>query len=223
MFCLQRLHSAPQIVQKVKVINSVPRNNLWQWLTFVWNRHAHTVPQRVSQSRIDQVGPDRACAEWLMRNGALVQWKGHSKFVPHYDSLPKDDDPGKYYLQEVDATDSSISHHGFPYFRHCDHVDKIKLQECLYLDDSALSQLHYLKSSLHSLSIIKCYGISKKGLLSLGKLQNLKELQLSGLKSLERNELDVCIEELSKQLPHCEIKVSENIAKEGSKEEQTDK
>lgn len=71
---------------------------------------------RVSKSKIEQVGADRACAEWLMRNGALVRWKGQSQFVSHYDQLPKDEDLGKYHIQEIDATESSISHHGFPHF-----------------------------------------------------------------------------------------------------------
>lgn len=52
-----------------------------------------------------------------MRNGAFVRWKGHPKFLSHYDELPKDDDDlGQYYIQEVDATDAAISHHGFAHF-----------------------------------------------------------------------------------------------------------
>ncbi|XP_054273097.1 ATP synthase subunit s, mitochondrial isoform X5 [Macrosteles quadrilineatus] len=196
MFCLQRLHSAPQIVQKVKVINSVPRNNLWQWLTFVWNR--------VSQSRIDQVGPDRACAEWLMRNGALVQWKGHSKFVPHYDSLPKDDDPGKYYLQEVDATDSSISHHGFPYFKNCNYVEGIKFERCSYLEDAALHQLEYLKSSLESLLILHCGNLTDKGIMSLASLLKLRTLEMADL--IQVRDMKKCVKTLQAALPNCDIK-----------------
>lgn len=29
---------------------------------------------RVDRSRIEEVGPDRACAEWLLRCGAGVKW-----------------------------------------------------------------------------------------------------------------------------------------------------
>lgn len=72
---------------------------------------------RVSNSRIEAVGPDRACAEWLMRNGAYVRWHGQPTFVKHYNNLPLDEkDKTPYYIEEVDATDAAISHHGFPYF-----------------------------------------------------------------------------------------------------------
>lgn len=51
-----------------------------------------------------------------MRNGALIRWRGQNQLVSHYDQLPKDEDKGVYYIQEVDATDASISHHGFAHF-----------------------------------------------------------------------------------------------------------
>ena len=31
-------------------------------------------------ARIKDVGPDRACAEWLLRCGAVVKWKGKGKY-----------------------------------------------------------------------------------------------------------------------------------------------
>lgn len=72
----------------------------------------------MSQSRIDEIGPDRACAEWLMRNGALVKWKGQNAFLTSYDNLPRDDEAAEkpFYLHEIDASNSSIAHHGFAYF-----------------------------------------------------------------------------------------------------------
>lgn len=69
---------------------------------------------RVDYNRIQSVGPDRACAEWLLRNGASVRWKGFSKHLNDYNSLPSEET--RYYIQAVDATDSGISHIGFPHF-----------------------------------------------------------------------------------------------------------
>lgn len=70
---------------------------------------------RVDDKRIAEVGPDRACAEWLMRNGAFVKWTNDSEFLKDYNLLP----PEGYirYIKEIDATDSSIMHYGFEYFR----------------------------------------------------------------------------------------------------------
>lgn len=69
---------------------------------------------RVDDTRIAEVGPDRACAEWLMRNGAFVKWTNDREFLKDYNALPAEGDIR--YIQEVDATDSSIMHYGFEYF-----------------------------------------------------------------------------------------------------------
>ena len=69
---------------------------------------------RVDDERIAAVGPDRACAEWLMRNGAYVKWTGSCEFLTDYNALPPE---GMIrYIQEIDATESSIMHYGFKHF-----------------------------------------------------------------------------------------------------------
>lgn len=80
-------------------------------MTYIENTSVH----RVDAARIKEVGPDRACAEWLLRNGASVRWKGVDKYLSDYNALGT---AGKQtqYIQAVDATDSSISHIGFPHF-----------------------------------------------------------------------------------------------------------
>jgi H+-transporting ATP synthase F0 complex subunit s len=66
---------------------------------------------------VAEVGIDRSCAEWLMRNGALIRWVGHTGFVAHYNSLPLDPkDNGVYHIAEVNAEMASITHHGFSHF-----------------------------------------------------------------------------------------------------------
>jgi hypothetical protein len=69
---------------------------------------------RVDDKRIAEVGPDRACAEWLMRNGAFVKWTDDREFLKDYNALPAEGDIR--YIQEIDATDSSVMHYGFEYF-----------------------------------------------------------------------------------------------------------
>lgn len=61
-----------------------------------------------------------ACAEWLMKNGAQVRWKGCNEFVNHYDCLPtiKCGSFNQFHIEQVYAgQEASISHLGFGYFR----------------------------------------------------------------------------------------------------------
>jgi len=136
----------------------------------------------------------------------MVRWKNHDKFVPHYDSLPKDDDPGKYYLQEVDATDASISHHGFPHFKDCKYVEGIKFDRCHHLSNEALQQLELLKSSLESLLIFRCGNITDHGILSLATLLKLKTLEMGDLDDVK--DMKKCVKTLQAALPNCDIKYS---------------
>lgn len=63
--------------------------------------------------RIRKFGPDRACAEWVLRNGGAVVWANHQKQTD-YNLLPSEEQ-GVTQLLEIDGTNSSISHYGFPH------------------------------------------------------------------------------------------------------------
>lgn len=67
--------------------------------------------------RIKEIGPNMACAEWLMKNGARLRWKGYKEFVNHYDCLPTISCGRQFQIEEVYAgKESSISHIGFRFF-----------------------------------------------------------------------------------------------------------
>lgn len=63
--------------------------------------------------RLKKIGPDRACAEWVLRNGGKVVWENGKK-QSDYNLLPPDEQRMPKLL-EIDGTDSSISHYGFPH------------------------------------------------------------------------------------------------------------
>lgn len=63
--------------------------------------------------RINKVGPDRACAEWVLRNGGAVVWTNGEKLAD-YNVLPEES-AGVPKIIEIDATDCAISHYGFPH------------------------------------------------------------------------------------------------------------
>lgn len=70
---------------------------------------------RVDENRIKEVGPDRACAEWLLRCGVLVKWHNKESWTKDYNLLPQTG--GRLLkIEEIDATDAAIMHIGFPHF-----------------------------------------------------------------------------------------------------------
>lgn len=111
--------------QSCKLQNFTPqtttKRSFYGWLNNIFNR--------VDQSRIDTVGPDRACAEWLLRCGASVKWVNSSKFIKDYNSLPVGGGRG-IKIEEVDATDSAIMEVGFPHFSGLTHFRKLTLNNC---------------------------------------------------------------------------------------------
>ncbi|GAB1866267.1 ATP synthase subunit s, mitochondrial [Camponotus japonicus] len=171
----------------------VPNREFFYWLTIIFNG--------VDQERIQSVGPDRACAEWLLRNGASVKWKSYSTYLEDYNSLPSE--KNQYYIQAVDATDSGITHVGFPHFVGCRYIDEIKLVRCFYLYDMALPLLSAVKDTLTALEIKDCKSITDQGIRSLKNLKNLKTLKLAGMPYLEDKAL--LRKELAEALPDCAI------------------
>lgn len=62
--------------------------------------------------RIKEFGPDRACAEWVLRNGGKVVWSD-GQTLADYNALTPENVHSKKQLIAIDGTDSSISHYGF--------------------------------------------------------------------------------------------------------------
>ena len=167
--------------------------SLFYWINVMFNR--------VDEDRVNEVGPDRACAEWLLKNGAYVRWKGVSELLTDYNKLPVIGQ--QYYVEGVDANDAGICDIGFEHFKGCKHVNDIKLESCKYVDNSALPYLSLIKGSLKHLELINCKSIDDEGLLSLKVLKNLEKLKIRGLIYVKKK--DSVYKELTEALPNCEI------------------
>lgn len=189
------LHTSSGLLAVTNHCRKAPKRGFFYWLTIIFNR--------VDNERIQSVGPDRACAEWLLRNGASVRWKGFSEHLTNYNNLPSEET--RHYIQAVDATDSGISHIGFPHFVGCRYIDEIKLIRCFYLYNNALPRLSVLKDTLTTLEINDCTSITDEGLRSLKALKNLKTLKLAGMPYLEDKPL--LRKELAEALPDCKIEL----------------
>ncbi|KAI4503427.1 hypothetical protein M0802_001649 [Mischocyttarus mexicanus] len=176
-----------RFISSLKQENKLHQRSLFYWLTVIFNS--------VSDERIKEVGPDRACAEWLLKNGAYVKWKNSPNYLKDYNVLIEQKESN--YIQSVEAVNAGITHVGFPYFENCNHIEEIKLISCRYICNRAMLMLSCLKDSLTHLEVIDCPSVTDEGLYKLGKLENLKKLKLEGLKYVE-NPNDV-----KKQLKQC--------------------
>ncbi|XP_076247558.1 ATP synthase subunit s, mitochondrial-like isoform X2 [Calliopsis andreniformis] len=167
--------------------------SLFYWLTVIFNS--------VDKDRIREVGPDLACAEWLLRNGAFVKWKGFPELVADYNTLPSKGNG--YRIESVEANDAGISHEGFPHFEGCKYIKEIKLENCRYVTNKAMPLLSILQDSLTNLELINCKSIDDEGLLNLTVLKNLKKLKLQGLVYIR--DKDSIQKKLTEALPNCQI------------------
>lgn len=185
MLILNQLHKKLQI--------QTNRRYFWQWINIVFNK--------VDEDRRKLLGPDRTCAEWLLRNGAQVKWKGIPEYLADYNQLPPEST--KLYIEEVDATASSIMHYGFPHFLGCKYIEKVILHDCGYLYDEALSMMKPIEKTLTYLQVSTCGNITSNGLLHLTDLLNLKTLIIYDLPYVKNKE--AVLIDLKKKLPNCNI------------------
>ncbi|XP_036162146.1 ATP synthase subunit s, mitochondrial isoform X1 [Myotis myotis] len=171
----------------------------WGWLNAVFNK--------VDRERIKEVGPERAASEWLLRCGAMVRYHGQERWQKDYNNLPTGP-LDKYKIQAIDATDSCIMNIGFDHLEGLQHVEKIRLCKCHYIEDDCLeriSQLENLQKSLLEMEIISCGNVTDKGIIALQKLRNLRYLLLSDLPGIREKENLVKI--FKALLPYLELKL----------------
>lgn len=172
---------------------------LWQYVCQAFNR--------VDVHRLKAVGPDRMCAEWVLKNGGGVRFR-ESPLVLHsnYNTLPAENN--KIHVLEIDATKASIMSIGFEHLKDCSHIRKMILDNCKYLDDEAVSKLRYIDKTLVELKIDRCRNISQEGLLEMVKsVPHLKRLQLGRDMPLLNSKIAALVPQLKKHLPDCEITV----------------
>lgn len=172
----------------------VQRRNFFHWINIIFNS--------LDVDRRKIVGPERSCAEWLLRNGAKIKCAKSNKIITNYNLLPDEKDTNAILIEEVDATDSSISHYGFCHFKGCNHIQKLILKNCLYIEDEALKELSYLKNCLRYLEIYNCKNITHNGLLHLVDLNKLNELHLLKLPYVKDK---MIFEKLKEKMPSCQI------------------
>ncbi|KAJ8723343.1 hypothetical protein PYW08_003255 [Mythimna loreyi] len=181
--------AAPRII--------LPRDSqvrmFWEYVNMSFNRP--------DVDRIKQFGPDRTCAEWVLRNGGRVVWDGGRKLAD-YNMLPPEKQAVPKLI-EIDGTDSSISHYGFPHLIGCTKLSKVILHNASYIDDRALKGLSYGRDTITYLQVSKCLNVTDAGLKELKTLHKLETLLLFQLESVVN--LEGCKLILQQHLPKCKV------------------
>ncbi|KAG6448869.1 ATP synthase subunit s, mitochondrial [Manduca sexta] len=169
------------------------KRTFWEYVNMMFNKP--------DPDRIKNLGPDRACAEWVLRNGGKIVW-ANGTTLADYNLLPSEDRPVPKVV-EIDGTDSSISHYGFPHLKGLTMLKKIILHNDNYIDDRALQGLSYGKESLAYVQVSKCCNVTDNGLKEIKVLDKLETLVVFELSSVSN--IDDCIKYLQNHLPKCKI------------------
>ncbi|XP_037382492.1 ATP synthase subunit s, mitochondrial-like [Talpa occidentalis] len=191
--------TSQQLCSLKKLPRSCDSRYFWVWLNAVFNK--------VDYECIKDVGPDRAASERLLCCEAMVRYHGPQRWQKDYNSLPTGP-LDKYKIQAIDATDSCIMRIGFDYLEGLQHVEKIKLCKCHYIEDDCLeglSQFENLQNSMLEMEIISCGNITSKGIIALYHLSNLKCLLLSDLPGVRDKEN--LVQAFKIALPSLELKL----------------
>ena len=78
--------------------------------------HFHIDLKSYDAKRVEEVGPNRAAAEWLLRCGAQIKFTNWGDYVKDYNRIP----PGgieTYKIEEIRAENACIMARGFEYLR----------------------------------------------------------------------------------------------------------
>ncbi|XP_023938365.1 ATP synthase subunit s, mitochondrial isoform X2 [Bicyclus anynana] len=192
MYCLQgRVFFNVQ--KNISIPKVQPVRHFWEYVNMMFNKP--------DPERIKLLGPDRACAEWVLRNGGKVVWS-NGKVLEDYNLLPPESQSVPKVVV-IDGTDSSISHYGFSHLSGCTKLEKIILHNNKYIDDRAMKGLSYGLATLTSVQVSECANVRDAGLKEIKALKNLQTLIL--FKLLSVSDLDECKQYLQSQLPKCKI------------------
>uniref|UniRef100_A0A7E4VWJ9 ATP synthase subunit s, mitochondrial n=1 Tax=Panagrellus redivivus TaxID=6233 RepID=A0A7E4VWJ9_PANRE len=166
------------------------------------------------KSRVKEVGPDRAAAEWIVRNGGNIKFDKLNNRFDDFNVLIRataELDPRipseQVHLIEIDATDSSVSGFGCMHFEGLEHIIAAHFIRCKQLQDFGIQYIgDNVGDRLKLLTLESCPRITEYGLAHLHKFTALESLILKDLKSVYKPE--EAIAKLKKNLPYCKIEFS---------------
>lgn len=147
-------------------------------LVFIW---------RYDRKRVEEMGPDRACAEWLLRCGGSVRYKNWGSLTVDYNAIPSGT-PDQFKIEEIRAIKACITSQGFAYLNGLTDLKRIHLEKCDEVGDSkfqrifvsfsseisfwgSIARCNLAKDSLESMTLIELVQLTDNGLAYLAGLK----------------------------------------------------
>ncbi|KAL4228306.1 ATP biosynthetic process [Mactra antiquata] len=153
--------------------------------------------------RLQEVGGERLCAEWVLKNGGRLRWAGSNVWLTNYNSIPNEETTKHLKVHDIDLAGTTVMFDGMPHLVQLSELASLSFDSCKYLDDVSIKCVSSIRSPIRHLQISNCEKITDEGLKSLVKLSTLKELHLMNLPRVVSKEQ--VYEELQKALSDCEI------------------
>ncbi|KAL5277929.1 ATP5S family protein [Megaselia abdita] len=176
------------------VARSIANRNLWAYVAIAFNR--------VDAERLKLVGPDRLCAEWVLKNGGAIEFSEIAgRFIKDYNVLPPEGN--KLTVKSIDASNSSIMRIGLDHLIGCKKIDNVILHQCKHLESGSLSGLLHIQNTLKFLQVSGCDNFSDEDFEVLGNLKVLEKLTIADMKYVKN--IESVIQKLRTALPNCNV------------------
>ncbi|XP_065662275.1 ATP synthase subunit s, mitochondrial isoform X4 [Hydra vulgaris] len=159
----------------------------YSWLIEVFNSP--------NEERIKQFGPDRAAAEWIIRNGGKVKFESHITWSTSYSTLSN----SCTKLVAIDGSNIALTSNGLRHLKGLNYLTDLLLRKCPNI--TFLDSLEEVSASLKHLDISYCESITD--ISPVAKLRNLETLVVS--QTLIGSMRDETIKRLQLELPQCKI------------------
>ncbi|XP_030567617.1 ATP synthase subunit s, mitochondrial [Drosophila novamexicana] len=176
---------------------ATPTRSIWGYVAVAFNQ--------VDADRLAKVGPNRLCAEWVVKNGGGVRFtESPTKLWKDYNQLPSENTA--FRIKVVDASNASVMKIGLEHLKGCDHIDTVIFHNCKHLENEGLNGLSHISKSLTRLQVSGCYNISDSGLAIISELHNLKQLLIFDMIYVKN--MEEVARSLKSSLPECDIQAT---------------
>ncbi|CAF0753746.1 unnamed protein product [Adineta ricciae] len=174
--------------------SSIVYRQFWNSINIIRNKY--------DRKRVQEIGADLACAEWLVRCGGSIRFQNWGSFISKSNQIPTSI-PGQFRVEEIRAVNASVTSEGFAYLEGLQHLKTIHLEKCDQVGDSCLARCNRAKDTVESMTLVDLGQISENGLAYLAGMKKLKQINLARLLNIK--DRAAVIRLLTDELPQCMI------------------